>query len=199
MSSSNDGSNSSVGNGPCGNPECSNSGQKKCSGCSKIFYCSASCQKKHWADHKQHCKPAKTSNSAPVSPKSSSDDVPAKLMAEKTEIQKSFNSGDFATVLKRTEEALVLAKKLPPSSSVPEVVQLHVNASSANLHLNNMEEAVNQANAAVLTAEIAVAERPGQPQPIELLTVALGGKIVALITSEQVDSALELAERCVAL
>ncbi|RYG61049.1 hypothetical protein EON64_18865, partial [archaeon] len=199
MSSSNDGAESSAANGPCGNPECSNAGLKKCSGCSKIFYCSANCQKKHWSEHKQQCKPAKTPTSAPVSPKSSSDDVPARLLAEKTEIQKSFNAGDFPTVLKRTEEALKLAKTLPPASSVPEVVQLHVNASSANLHMNNMEEAINQVNTAVLTAEIAVTERPGQPQPIELLTVALGGKIIALLTSGQVDSALECAERCVSL
>lgn len=40
---------------PCGNPECPVAGQKKCSRCKKISYCSSGCQKKDWLKHKGHC------------------------------------------------------------------------------------------------------------------------------------------------
>lgn len=29
---------------------------KKCSGCEKVYYCNAECQKKDWSNHKKECK-----------------------------------------------------------------------------------------------------------------------------------------------
>ena len=38
----------------------------KCSGCSKVAYCDAKCQRKHWKDqHKQDCNFFKTLNTGP--------------------------------------------------------------------------------------------------------------------------------------
>ena len=41
-------------------------GLKKCSGCKEAVYCSATCQKKHWAEHKAACKRAQAAAAAAV-------------------------------------------------------------------------------------------------------------------------------------
>lgn len=41
----------------CGNPNCNKDGIHLCSACNEEIYCSKSCQKTHWNDHKTTCKP----------------------------------------------------------------------------------------------------------------------------------------------
>lgn len=42
----------------CCNPSCENLGKHLCSNCAEASYCSSSCQKSHWSDHKLACKTA---------------------------------------------------------------------------------------------------------------------------------------------
>lgn len=127
------------------------------------------------------------------------EEARAKLQAEKMELQKLFNMGNFPAVLVKTEEALKWAKALPPVISTPEIVQLYVNASSALVQMSKTEDAEKYASSAVLQAEIAVTERPGQPQAIELLSIATGSKVIALLAGGKLDQATEAAEKALAM
>ncbi|RDW76629.1 zinc finger MYND domain-containing protein [Aspergillus mulundensis] len=48
----------------CALPSCNNPGSKKCSGCknTSTHYCSATCQKSHWKEHKKTCESAVKAN-----------------------------------------------------------------------------------------------------------------------------------------
>eukprot|EP01039_Chlorochromonas_danica_P000346 gene346-371_t len=187
---------------PCANPTCKQPGQKKCSGCSKVFYCSVDCQKKHWTEHKSQCKanspsPNTTSSSSSSSSSSSTttDDLQAKLAQEKAEIQKKFNSGDLEGAIQKSEEVIQLAKRLPSLQSQVEITQLYARMSSAFLHLNKNSEAEQAAASGELFAQLAVTERPGQGQAIELLTIALTTKVFALLANNKVNEAEETAQQ----
>ncbi|RZK36417.1 MAG: zinc finger MYND domain-containing protein [Hymenobacter sp.] len=39
----------------CASSSCREDGTLQCGKCKVIFYCSKTCQKEHWAKHKQHC------------------------------------------------------------------------------------------------------------------------------------------------
>lgn len=200
--------------GKCANPTCEETGKLKCAGCSSVYYCSQQCQKTHWSEHKTVCKKATSSSPTPSSPtpataanKATSAGAPnapvsephAQLQTLKGEIQKHFSMGDFETAIKKSDDALQLAKTLPPLIAVSETIQLHINLSTAFIHLNRVNEAESHAEQAVKNAEIAVSQRPNQPQPIEVLSIALGSRAVALLTNNKLDEALETAQKALTL
>ena len=53
-------------NTPCGRVNCPNEGNKKCTRCKNVSYCSKGCQKEDWSIHKAHCK-TEAKQSAPSS------------------------------------------------------------------------------------------------------------------------------------
>ena len=182
-----------AGYGKCANPECNETGKLKCAACASVVYCSAQCQKKHWNAHKVNCKSAKVAN------------VPQKvdpnliLQSMKNEIQRFFAMGDFENAIKKSEEALSLVKTFPPIVAISETIQININLSTAYVHLNRPMEAQHHADIAVQNAETAVTQRPNQPQPLEVLSIALSGKAVALLSNGKVDEALEAAQKSVTI
>ena len=42
----------------CGNLNCMKPGDRRCSRCKKMFYCSKECQKSEWLEHKKDCQKA---------------------------------------------------------------------------------------------------------------------------------------------
>lgn len=201
--------NTTTGNfGKCANPDCNENGKLKCAACSSVYYCSQNCQKKHWSTHKTECKKSSNSPSpTPSSPKAAppatannaTSEPHAQLQALKGEIQKHFSMGDFDNAVKKSDEALQLAKTLPPLIAISETIQLHINLSTAFIHMNRASEAESHAEQAVKNAEIAVSQRPNQPQPIEVLSIALGSRAIAFITNNKTEEALESAQKSLTL
>lgn len=198
----------------CANTGCNETGRLKCSACSSVYYCSSQCQKAHWTAHKTQCKQLKAANTKPASvavspvapsPVNNNAGPPvdneqfAEFQALKNEIQKYFNHRDFENAAKKSEEAIQMAKSFPSHIALPETIQIQVNLSTAFLHMNKLKEAESYANSSVASAEINVSQRTGQPQAIEILTVALGCKAVAILTAGRIPEALEAAQKALTL
>ncbi|CAF9932803.1 MAG: hypothetical protein ALECFALPRED_005382 [Alectoria fallacina] len=58
--------------GTCANPDCTAQGTKRCTGCQRASYCSSTCQKQDWRNHKSACK-SSTPSSAKALPKQCSN------------------------------------------------------------------------------------------------------------------------------
>ena len=116
-----------------------------------------------------------------------------KLQSTKEKVQRSFQQGDFKLASTLGEEALVLARKLPPQIGLSEVIQLHMNLASAYMELKNFSESEGHCNNAVKHAEIAVAQNPHNPPAIELLSMAVGTKCLLLLHTERYDAAADAA------
>jgi tetratricopeptide (TPR) repeat protein len=170
---------------PCADPDCTELGKQKCSGCSSVTYCSQACQKKHWPLHKTICKASSKEKSSspkavtvkPAQPVTSSvADIVAKLQDVKNETQKAFQAQNFPLSITHGLEALALAKQLPPLQGAGEIIQLHLNLASAYMHTQNVKEAENHSNYAVKEAEDSCSRNPTNPQLVEVLTIALGSR-----------------------
>jgi tetratricopeptide (TPR) repeat protein len=213
-SSSNTNSNNTSGpHGKCANPDCQENGTLKCSKCSSVYYCSQACQKKHWSVHKTQCKLATDSSPKPASPApSATSDSPATsssssavsephaaLQTLKQEIQRYFAIGDFDTAIRKSDEALALCKVLPAVVSISESIQLHINLSTAFIHMNRFVEAELHADNAVKGSEIAISQRPNQPQPLEVLSISLGCKAIASLSNGKVDDALVIGQKSLSI
>jgi len=211
----------------CANLNCNEIGKLKCSACASVYYCSSQCQKAHWSTHKTNCKQLKAANAnkvptpipavTPVVTTTSASPVTspvptatttipnvdsellAQFQALKSEIQKLFNTRDFVNAVKKSEEAIELAKQFPSQFALPETIQIQINLSTAFLHMNKLKEAESYASASVLSAEINSSQRPGYPQAIEILTVALGCKAVAVLSVGRIEDAYEAAQRALSL
>lgn len=175
----------------CGNPACAQTSKLKCTGCSKISYCSGDCQRIHWSSHKSMCKnssskaaSSSSSSSAALAPSSgqqynnsgqtNSDETLRKLESIKSDTHKSFMAGDFARSVQCGLEALALMKGLPPVLASQEACQLHLNLSTAYMQMQKIEQALEHTNLSVLEAELNVNQRAGQPQAVEVLSITLG-------------------------
>ncbi|KAJ1424047.1 hypothetical protein B484DRAFT_451680 [Ochromonadaceae sp. CCMP2298] len=197
----------------CANPECEEEGKSKCSGCTSVSYCSQACQKKHWASHKAICKTLKSAATAAaagtVAPAANAaapeikapDLIMQALEAAKAETQKRFMEGDFTGSVQCGMDALAVAKKLPPLMGNTEVVQLHLNLSSAFMQLQKFPEAIEHSEHATNEAELGVKLRGGVPQAREILSVTLCTKTFCLLNAKRIeeaaveaDKALQIAE-----
>jgi tetratricopeptide (TPR) repeat protein len=187
--------------GKCANPDCEENGKLKCASCSSVAYCSHQCQKKHWPAHKANCKSQKVANVPAPQPQAQPQKVEpnAQLQALKNDIQRHFSMGDFENAIRKSEEALTLAKTLPPLVALAETIQLHINLSTAFVHMNRPVDGEAHATLAVKSAESGVTQRPNQPQPLEVLSIAMGCKSVALLANAKIDEALELAQRSLSI
>lgn len=178
----------------CGNPTCTQTSKLKCTGCSKISYCSGDCQRIHWSSHKSMCKnssskaasSSSSSSVAALAPSQSghlqsnnsgpinSDEALRKLESIKSDTHKSFMAGDFARSVQCGLEALALMKGLPPVLASQEACQLHLNLSTAYMQMQKIELALEHTNLSVLEAELNMNQRAGQPQAVEVLSITLG-------------------------
>lgn len=204
----------------CANPECNEPGKLKCSGCASVAYCSPACQKKHWSTHKAVCKtlkanasttvtqtseiPATTSSNVAIEPSSAvppaaKSELEIKFQAIQTETQKLFVAGKFTESIKSGMEALELAKQFPPHVGTTEIVQIHLNCSSAYMQMQKFTEAVEQAELAAQEAENGIKLRPGQPQAIEVLAITYGTKAFSLINAGKFEEASVAAEKSLAM
>eukprot|EP00428_Durinskia_dybowskii_P066715 CAMPEP_0170375918 /NCGR_PEP_ID=MMETSP0117_2-20130122/11416_1 /TAXON_ID=400756 /ORGANISM="Durinskia baltica, Strain CSIRO CS-38" /LENGTH=637 /DNA_ID=CAMNT_0010631023 /DNA_START=20 /DNA_END=1933 /DNA_ORIENTATION=- len=206
----------------CGNPGCGKNGTLKCSGCATVSYCSPACQKQHWAAHKAICKTAKSPNSSsnslksdavassiaatgptspvgPAGPAAPKSELEIKFHAIQAETQKMFVAGDFTGSIKSGLSALEIAKQLPPAIATTEIVQIHLNCSSAYMQMQKFAEAVEHSDLAVQEAENGLRIRAGQPQAVEVLAITFGTKAFNLINLNKLDEASEAAERSLAL
>lgn len=180
----------------CGNPDCGNPGKLRCSACATIIYCSSECQKKHWNQHKASCK---TLNKTSLSQKM--DNFPVQLQTLKNEIQRAFQTKDMEGIKTKSDEALQLMKQLPPAESLLEIIQLYLTLSTAHFHLNRFNEAFSFAEQSIAHAQLQVSQMPNQPQPLELLSMALGCKVMACLglPATHHDSGLEAAKNSLAI
>jgi tetratricopeptide (TPR) repeat protein len=197
----------------CNNPECGEEGKMKCSGCTSVSYCSQTCQKKHWASHKALCKTLKAAAAGVVAappavvsgaaqePKLSSAqaEIVQKLETAKGETQKRFMAGDFNGSVTCGLEALAVAKKLPALMGNTEVVQLHLNLSSAFMQLQKFPEAIEHSELATNEAELGVKLRGGVPQAREILSVTLCTKTFCLLNAKRIEEAAVEADKALAI
>lgn len=180
----------------CGNPTCAQTSKLKCTGCSKISYCSGECQRIHWSSHKSMCKKSSSkatssSSSSAIVPtpssgqqysnsdQTNSDEALRKLESIKSDTHKSFMAGDFARSVQCGLEALALMKGLPPVLASQEACQLHLNLSTAYMQMQKIEQALEHTNLSVLEAELNMNQRAGQPQAVEVLSITLGNLMYA--------------------
>jgi tetratricopeptide (TPR) repeat protein len=115
------------------------------------------------------------------------------------ETQKLFTTGDFTGSIKSGLAALELAKQLPPLVANTEMVQIHLNCSSAYMQMQKFPEALEHSTIAVQEAENGIKLRPGQPQAIEVLAITYGSKAFALMNNQKLQEASVAAERSLTL
>lgn len=139
-----------------------------------------------------------TSNTPPAAPVVRSE-LDIKFQAIQMETQKLFVGGNFEASIKSGLAALELAKEFPPAIANTEIVQIHLNCSSAFMQLQKFPEAVEHAEIAAVEAEKGLQLRPGQPQAIEVLAITLGTKAFSLLNSGKPDEASVPAERSLQL
>lgn len=208
----------------CGNGGCGEVGKLKCTACQSINYCSAECQKVHWASHKVACKQAReknvavngivtSSSSSSLSVKGSTssrntiaspaaDDSKAvlqKLQSSKENVQRHFQQGDFKSAATLGEEALILARKLPPQVGLTEIIQLHMNLASAYMELKTFSEAETHCLSAIQLAEMVVRQNPHHPPAIEMLSMTMGTRCLLLLHTDRFDAAEEVAKQSYSL
>lgn len=180
----------------CANPSCSNKGKSKCSACSSVSYCSAECQKQHWPLHKADCKAARATatpaGASSVSPTREAiqdaskqganvEGMHRQLQEVKAVLQKSFQTGDFKTVINESLKALAIAQKLPAPASSIECFQIELNMGSACMQMRDVAEALNHTDEAIKYAEKAIADRPGNPHSLELLAMGHNNRSFQLL------------------
>lgn len=122
-----------------------------------------------------------------------------KLQSLKNEIQMHFNKGEFDNAIQKSNEALALTKQIPPVIGLTEAIQLHINLSTANLHMNKVNEAEKEASNAVKTAEENAQQRNNHPQAVEVLAISLNTQSVAYLAGQKIDEALEVSKRSLTL
>jgi hypothetical protein len=122
-----------------------------------------------------------------------------KLQSFKEKVQRSFQQGDFKNAAASGEEAILLAKKLPPQVGLGEIIQLHMNLASSYMELKNYSESESHCNNAVRHAEIAVGQSPQHPPAIELLSMAVGTKCLLMLHTDRLDAAADAATQSHAL
>ena len=122
-----------------------------------------------------------------------------KLQSFEEKVQRSFQQGDFINAAASGEEAIMLAKKLPPQVGLGEIIQLHMNLASSYMELKNYSESEGHCNNAVRHAEIAVGQNPQYPPAIELLSMAVGTKCLLMLHTDRLDAAVDAATQSHAL
>ena len=122
-----------------------------------------------------------------------------KLHVSKSETQKAFTTGDFATAVKHGNEALGFAKLLPEPAATMECIQIHLNMTTAYLQLKNGEEAKKHSKQSVELSEKAMILRPGDSHAVEMLAVALGSRTNVLLNEGLVDEAEKHGMRAMSL
>jgi tetratricopeptide (TPR) repeat protein len=212
----------------CANPSCENPGAKVCSACNSVWYCSADCQKAHWPTHKGPCKQVRTAKAAvlvpkpddagPVytdiqgasspkagspapdgAPKIANDVVVMRLQNIKGQIQSAFQCGDFSTSIRLGNEALSVANMIPEPGKSVELIQIHLNISSAFLQMGKLEDAEAQSQACVDIAEKAVGMRQKHPQSIDMLHVTLTNRTFILLNMNRLSDGEACGARALAL
>ncbi len=121
----------------------------------------------------------------------------AKLTALKEEIQQSFNKGQFDVATTKSNEALDIIKDLPPQERIPETIQIHVNLSTACIHMRRMEDAVKHAKIAVDTAEKGIELQPDHPPALEIHAITLNSYTQALAIVGKLDEAQAAAQKSI--
>jgi tetratricopeptide (TPR) repeat protein len=132
----------------------------------------------------------------PQAPKS---ELEIKFQTIQTETQKLFVSGNFAGSIKSGLDALEIAKQLPPLIATTEIVQIHLNCSSAFMQMQKFPEALEHADLAAQEAENGLKLRAGQPQAIEVVAITYGTKAYSLINMNKIEEAAVAAERSLTL
>ena len=122
-----------------------------------------------------------------------------KLHVSKSETQKAFTNGDFATAVKHGNEAIAFAKLLPEPAATMECIQIHLNMTTAYLQLKNGEEAKKHSKQSVELSEKAMIMRPGDSHAVEMLAVALGSRTNVLLNEGMVDEAEKHGMRAMSL
>eukprot|EP01038_Epipyxis_sp_PR26KG_P012372 gene12372-16595_t len=173
----------------CGNPDCDQTGNLKCAACQGVMYCSATCQKKHWSQHKVICKASSKANKSSKSNEitatsTSSVELINNINNMKSQTQKSFNSGNFQEAIEYGLQALELSKSLAPVQSVAECIQIHINLASSYLQIKSLVEAESHCSASIELSEKGFSVRTGErpnPQAVEILSISLGTKAIILL------------------
>jgi len=122
-----------------------------------------------------------------------------KLQTSKENVQRHFQQGDFKSAAALGEEALILARKLPPQVGLTEIIQLHMNLASAHMELKTFSEAETHCLSAIQLAEMAVRQNPHHPPAIEMLSMTLGTRCLLLLHTDRFDKAEEIAKQSYSL
>lgn len=128
-----------------------------------------------------------------------SEELMKALQDSKLELQRCFAQGNLDGVKEKSDKALEVIRQLPEPAATGETIQMHITLSTAFLHTGRIAESLSHAEESVRHAEINIAQRPNQPQPLDILSIALGVRVIALLNSGKTDAAFESAQRSLAL
>jgi tetratricopeptide (TPR) repeat protein len=141
----------------------------------------------------------KAASPSPESPKIANDVVIMRLQNIKGQIQSAFQSGDFPASIRLGSEALSVASMIPEPGKSVELIQLHLNISSAYLQMGKLEEAEAESKSCVDIAEKAVATRQKNPQSIDMLHVTLTNRTFILLNMNRLSEGEACGVRAVGL
>lgn len=117
------------------------------------------------------------------------------IQTSKMELQRTFATGNIEAIMKKLEEVREAIKRLPEPFASIETVQTLANLATAFLHTGRVQEALDFNNEAVSAAEKLVEMQPNRPEPLDLLSGALGAKVNVNMVVGKLDVAEECAKR----
>lgn len=121
--------------------------------------------------------------------------IGAAVQAAKMELQRTFASGNVEAINNKLDDVRAAIKRFPEPFASIELVQTLANLSTAFLHTGKVQEALNSNEEAVRVAENLVSLQPNRPEPLDLLSGALGAKVNVHMAVGKLDIAFEAAQR----
>lgn len=164
---------------------CSKAGDKRCSRCSSVFYCSGECQKAHYPSHKAECKLISQKTGSPPSSPSRGLQIPivsdaqqalAKLTALKEGQNKALNNNDPKGAIEFGKQALALALQLKGPALNAELASLYHTLAMISLQMNKLDDAEEYGSCALKYSETDLKVAADNPRALELHSNILVGE-----------------------